>query len=298
MAGVSKEEERGPPRPSGSPDDMIQTQIRPADLLEAYHTHLRYLRRSPHTQSHYLNAVRRFFAVYPTLTLEMVTPEQIEEYLARRPLSPASTRTELECLRAFFRWCRESKRLMKRDPLIGVLKPRVPLTVRHAPTEAELARVVSCCQTPEERLLVEGLFRTGLRLNEFRRLRWEQIDFSQRRIEVVGKGGHRRIVIWRAGEIRAFEYPRPNGFILSYFNRPWGEMRIERTLRRLGQEAGLPYKLTAHILRHGWFRAAKRRCLSLEVLAKLGGHQHISTTAMMYAPLSIDDLQEVYETGA
>jgi site-specific recombinase XerD len=228
----------------------------------------------------------------------MVTPEHIEEHLARRPLSPASTRVELENLRAFFRWCHQDQRLIRRNPCDGVARVRVPEKIRASVSPADFDRLVGVCQNPEERLLVEVLYRTGLRLNEFRSLTWERIDFTRRRIPIRGKGGHERMVFWREREIAAFEsHWQRAGYLLAYRDGPWGEMRIERTLHRLGREAELPFRLTAHVLRHGWFRAGKRRGLSLEVLARVGGHKDVSTTAKMYSPMDADDLQAVYETG-
>lgn len=272
---------------------MLQVSLHDG-LLVSFEVHLTFLQRSPLTRKTYRNAVKRFFAKFPTLELDLITPEHVEEYLASRPLSAASLRVERENLRAFFAWLHRKKGLIRSNPCDGVEVPKPPRKIRPAPTEEDVARLLTYCRDDQERLLVEGLYRTGLRISEFRSLRWEAIDFSRRRITVRGKGGHERVTFWRPGEIQAFEEPRQAGYLLAYRKGPWGLARIEQTLRRLGLQVGLPYRLTAHILRHGWFRAGKRRGLSLEVLARVGGHKHVSTTATMYSPMDVEDLQEVY----
>lgn len=70
---------------------------------------------------------------------------------------------------------------------------------------------------------------------------------------------------------------------------------IQNKLRAIGIRAGLPYPLTCHILRHGFFRLLKSKGVPLQVAARLGGHENINTTAMIYGHLDEDDLQKSYD---
>jgi integrase len=65
--------------------------------------------------------------------------------------------------------------------------------------------------------------------------------------------------------------------------------------RALGKAAGLPYRVTAHILRHGFARLCKTREIPIEVAARLLGHNDITTTAKIYGRLAVYDLRTIYD---
>lgn len=244
--------------------------------------------------------MRRFLRAHD-IPLEKLTPEHIERYLYARPISPRSQCVELEILRSFFRWCVQHERLMKRNPCEGVEKPKWQPALRPAPTWPDVAAVLRECRTLEERAIVELLYFSGLRISELRSLRVGNIDLARRQVAVTGKGGVPRVTVFPArvadvlraflsGDLAAWAFPAP---------KPRGRARgakwIEATLRCLGRQAGLPYPLTAHILRHGWVRLCKTRGVPIEVTARLAGHRSIQTTAKWYGRMDIEDLQAAYD---
>lgn len=206
---------------------------------------------------------RRFLARYGTVPLDQITPEHVESYLIGLQISPRAMQTELMRLRAFFRWLVDDQCLLRVNPCLKVHRPKWRPNVRECPTLQEFYALCRQCRTVEEAALIEGFYATGLRLRELQTLRGRQIDFARRRITLVGKGGHLEtayflpvdgrysvIDLWRAlvGAPDAYLFANPSP-------RHRGGARsvqwILDTLRRLGEQAGLPYRLTAHLLRHG-----------------------------------------------
>lgn len=273
-------------------------------LLADYQDRLHRLGYSRKTQLAYGQAVRRLYRAYPRVALEDLTPEHIERHLYARHLQPASFITSLETLRAYFKWLIQHKRVLARNPCAGVERPRVPDRIRPAPSFAEFQTVRATCRTVEEGAWVEVLYFTGLRITEARLLRVAAVDLEQRRIQLVGKGGRARIVVFperTAALLRQQIGHRPPGDYLFASPRrpgyPRGSDWLERLTRRLGRVAGLPYPLTAHLLRHGFFRLCKTRGVPLEVASRLGGHRSITTTASIYGQMDADDLQAAYDRG-
>jgi site-specific recombinase XerC len=285
------------------PAQAIDPRTEHTDLLDKYTSRLLRLNFARTTQHNYRSTLRRFFRYYPNVRLERLTPEHIERYLWSRSLSPRSIWTELETLRAFFAWTVRQERLLARNPCDGVERPRWKEKTRPAPAWTEMQALLRACHTPEERAMVEVFCFTGLRVSELRMVRLRDLDLSRRRIRVVGKGDKERTVVFPARTAEAIDThlggrTAPDGWLWQSTKHPAfprGVKWIESLLHRLGRDAGLPYHLTAHLLRHGFVRLCKTREVPIEVTARLAGHNSIKTTAKLYGAMDIDDLQSSYD---
>lgn len=249
------------------------------------------------TQSRCIRAARMFLATYPHLSPERITSEHIERFLVAQPLSTRSMQTEFMRLRVFFRWLTDDYRLLKTNPCDRVHKPRWHAVPRPAPSEAEIVVLCRACQGLEEIVLVEVLYHTGLRVRELRNLRGADVDLARRLLRVVGKGG------------RPYDLPFPprvadllgawldgSGWV---FRGPRGARRrvewIEGVLHRLGRAVGLPYTLTAHLLRHGLARTLKTTEMPLAAIQQVLRHQSIQTTINLYGRLQLEDVRALYD---
>ena len=56
-------------------------------------------------------------------------------------------------------------------------------------TEEEANRLANACETHEEKLSIWTLLDTGLRVNEFAKLKRDNMDWQAHRLTVYGKGG-------------------------------------------------------------------------------------------------------------
>jgi integrase/recombinase XerC len=157
------------------------------------------------------------------------------------------------------------------------------------------------CRTPEEAILLEGYYFTGLRLRELLGLRNRHVDLEARTIAVHGKGEKDRTVVfpprlqallcpWMRGGPEDWLLPSPR-----HSCWPRGTFWAAALVARLGQEAGLPYRLTPHLLRHGFVRLCKVRGLPLEIAAKLLGHARVDTTSRLYGRVDATDLLNAYD---
>lgn len=277
-----------------------------ADLLTEFSDRLHRLNRTPTTRQVYLATVRRLLRRYPTVALPMITAEHIERALWERNISPRSFCTEVLTLRPFFNWLRDQKRLIKANPCDGVELPKWAPKLRPAPSWEDFLAMRRACRTLGETLLLETFYFTGLRMAELRAVRLRDVDLTLRRIQIVGKGGREELVFFPqrvADLMRLWCWKKvllhPEAHLLTNTglgrHRPHGEVWINARLRGLGRRAGVPYRVTAHVLRHGFARLLKTRGVDLEVARRLMRHTDIRTTAMVYGQLGADDVQRAYE---
>lgn len=280
--------------------------VRNQEILAEFVTRLTRLNYAHSTCGDYRRCIRRFLRAYPDVPIDAITAEHLERYLDGLLVSPRTYGTELERIRAFFKWAVRQKRLLRTNPADGVERPRYVPRYRPAITREEFEAVCHVCATLEERVLTEVLYFTGLRIAELRAVRIRDIDLRRRRIHVVhGKADRERIVVFpeRVGQLlRQFAWEttalHPDARLLRPQRRGYQSRSlkwVQRTLVRLGLEANLRYRLTAHVLRHGFFRLMKVRGVPIEVAARLGGHSSIKTTVQVYGRLDEDDLQAAYD---
>ena len=154
--------------------------------------------------------------------------------------------------------------------------------------------------------LVTFMLHTGLRLSETAALTLDDIKITERSGEVLvrqGKGNKERSVPLKADAreaLREWLKVRPQ----SASNHLWLTTEVDkndmltprafqRILKRYGQDAGIP-NLTPHILRHTFAKNLADKKVGVEIIARLLGHNNLSTTQIYIQP-GQTDLQKAME---
>jgi integrase len=191
------------------PENVSTTQVKLATIFEAKLAQLEARDRSPKTLHNYRRAVVPFqyWLDGRGLDAEDVSPEDIEAYLAhcarefresegRRGYSPGTRRVHFNYIKSAYRLAVDRGRLAKM-PFGSVEIPKVPEYVPGVISTEELHRMglVAKLKSWRHLALWALLTYTGLRRNEIRLLRWEDIDLGGDEITVRhGKGGKVRVV--------------------------------------------------------------------------------------------------------
>jgi integrase/recombinase XerD len=153
-------------------------------------------------------------------------------------------------------------------------------------TEAEARMLVEACprKTPQqrrERLIILLLYGCGLRTDELRRLRRQDINSERQELFVAfGKGGRQRYVPIPAGvftELLAYLAERGgrNGplFRTLVHRRPIKPHEVCEIVRRAAQRAELEKAITPKTLRHSFATHLLGRGVDLAVVSSLLGHR-------------------------
>jgi integrase/recombinase XerC len=272
--------------------------------------------RSGHTRAAYrrdLAALARFLGRNPDLG--KITPDSLACFLTSdavlltpqgQPRSPISVNRTKSALRSFFAFCVDS-RYLKENPARLVRSARTSRIEPHALSEEEVARLRARVSQrtgllpDRNRLILEILLGTGIRLGSLVALNIGDIDLKQGAIHIRSKGG---------GRDKVFLNPRLQRLIVHYLRKVASEANttpnvplirsrsgsrltarpIQLWFAKLCREAGIEGKVSVHSTRHTFATNLYHKTGDLYLVQRALGHRQIGTTEI-YAKVQESDLR-------
>ncbi len=162
-----------------------------------------------------------------------------------------------------------------------------------------------------DRAILEVLFSTGLRVSEMMKLDRDKIDLKQREFGIIGKGRRPRVVFlteraatWLERYMKSREDSnKPLWIRLSGKKTdPTSsseKMRLTvRTIQRIVEKyrlmAGLPVKVSPHVLRHSFATSLLQNGADLRSVQEMLGHKNVSTT-QIYTHVTNPQLKQIHD---
>ena len=231
-------------------------------------------------------------------------------HLLENGLSTRSVHRKISSLRRFFKYCKQND-LCEDNPVDSLVLPklekRLPIFVdeesmRILFEEIEFPEGFSGCR---DRLVLELLYGTGIRLSELVNLKDKDIDKAGGYIRVGGKGSKERIIPFPPEFVRVLnEYltlrsiqfgPDHHGSLILIDS---GKQIYQKFVYRL-VNLYLSYvttvsKKSPHILRHSFATHLLNRGADLNAIKELLGHANLSAT-QVYTHTSFDKLKRVFQ---
>lgn len=227
-----------------------------------------------------------------------------------RRVTTATVRQWLSNARCFFRWMRESGRLIG-DPAERLALPKRGRPLPRDLSEDEMTRLVETPDTEtarglRDRALMELLYATGLRHAELQRLDVYDVDLGAGRVVVRGgKSGRDRIVpLTETGGAwirRYLNQARPElargratgpALWLARTGRRLSYQMIGDLIRDYATRAGV--LACVHTFRHSFATHLLRGGASVRHVQALLGHTSLETTEV-YTAVEIEDLKRAVE---
>ena len=283
-------------------------------------TFLNYLkfekRYSLHTIISYETDLGQFFAYllsqYPNTSINEIKPILIRSWLAtlkgEEDLSAKSINRKISSLKSFFKYQLKLGAIVQ-TPMTTIVSPkiskRLPVFVQENHIETLLTHVqfTDDWKGETEKLVIELLYATGIRLSELINLKETQIDAAYQQIKVVGKGNKERII------------PISNQLLQSIKNYIANKQQTENSVANLFiTNKGKPLqprivygfvkqylslvttvqKKSPHILRHSFATHLMNNGADLNAVKELLGHSSLAAT-QVYTHNTIEKLKEVYK---
>jgi len=214
--------------------------------------------------------------------------------LSERRLAGASVARKLAAIRSFGEHLtRTGAAASNPSELLPTPKrgSRLPRVIARDDSARLLDRIPAT--TPLEvrdRAMLELAYACGLRVEELRTLRTDDLDFETETVRVCGKGRKERIVPMgepaQAALRRYLDTARPalagrdsdQTLFLSVRGRPLHTSDVRRRLERWVRAAGLPGGVSPHTLRHSFATHLLEGGADLRSIQELLGHSSVSTT--------------------
>jgi len=265
------------------------------DMVERFQRKLQAEERSPCTVKQYGHIARTFLA-FAQKPLSDVTEQDLEAYreylVLQRHYAKNSLYTTIRGLACLFR----SYGLATADTLEP---PRRPERLPRYLTEEEVHRLLDAVSSSaRDSAIVHVLAFGGLRVGELCHLKVEDIEFERNILHVRrGKGDKDREVVLEdrsRAAVDRYLSERALGGVSSDRLFPIGPVTVERIVRRAAADAGIPRRVTPHMLRHTLATTLLSRGCDIRYIQKLLGHASVATT-QIYTHVDTQALRDAYQ---
>lgn len=224
-------------------------------------------------------------------------------------LAPRSVQRRLSAARTFFRFLIR-ERALRANPAEDV---RAPKAARRLPQTLDPDQMARLLELPpggplveRDRAMMELLYSSGLRLAELAGLDLGDVDFKDRMVRVLGKGGKTRIVPvgrpaiaalerWLA-ERQAIARPDCAALFVGRRGRRLGRRAIEARVGYWARRQGLPMHVHPHLFRHSFASHILESSSDLRGVQELLGHASLATT-QIYTHLDFQHLARIYDAS-
>ena len=210
-----------------------------------------------------------------------ISPDHILLYKQIRSKESVTNRTinkELHYFSGFLKWVARENYIPARTFRIETLPHKRPVPMVLSPEE--VLGILKAAE-PFYRAFFLCLYTLGLRMNEARQLKWEDLDFKAHTVRIQQKGGTWKILplsAWTVEEIMAI--PQVEGSPFVFVSRRSGKPinNVTKALARACKKAGITRHVNPHLFRHSIATHLMGGNINLRVIQKFLGHAQVGTT--------------------
>lgn len=269
---------------------------------------------NPRTTQDIINSVKGLFDYAKLNSLKEFNTATIRAYLYEQKVkklwAARTFRNQRQYLKTFFSYCMNHDFIGK-NPVDRIEKPRLPKTLPRFLTKEQTVSILAhteyyswryTLEKYRSKAIITTFLFTGMRLNELRNLKIEDVNMVDNEIIVKkGKGRKERMIPI---------HPNLKPVLQSYLHKkkkiniisPWffnslrsaervSEKTVQRVCKKISQASGV--KFTAHMLRHTYARNCISNGIGLYQTKELLGHASVATTEI-YLSISKEKLKKAF----
>lgn len=258
--------------------------------------------------------VRLLHEQYPTLTLSRYKSEHIRDFLYQmqkdRLWSPKTIRNYRQNLKTFFDFAVKRQHL-KKNPVEGVEKPKLPKRLPRCLSKKETQRLISevhCypwtypLEHYRNTAIIYTFLFTGIRLSELLNLQTHHVSFEEGHCFIhKGKGRKDRYVpihpslrpVLKCYQNKRAEKLKPSNcyFTSIRSEKPLTKKNLYTIFQKLSRQC--QFKITPHMLRHTMAKMSLEADLNPFKLKEILGHSNITTT-QIYMSVSTENIKKSF----
>lgn len=285
-------------------------------FIERFIRYVRYEKRfSPHTIKAYetdLLQFQTFLTTYET-TLAEATHTLVRSWVMEcmeASTGAKSINRKISSLRSFYKFL-QREGLVVKSPMEQVQAPKIPKRLPVIVEEAKLNALLddealfsTGFEGLRDRVVLELLYGTGIRLAELLGLKNSDIDDYNQQIKVLGKRNKERIIplakpLYALLKVyldqkNELNFTGTEKLIVTDKGTAAYPKLIYRLVKQALGEVSTQDKKSPHILRHSFATALLNKGAELTAIKELLGHANLSAT-QVYTHNSIEKLKSIYK---
>lgn len=241
-----------------------------------------------------------------------ISEDEIKDYLKKQSLSASSLDRHLSSLKSFFKFLFDEN-IIKEDPTQNLHTKNRNLRLPKALTHDQIQAVFDAINPHEvvglrNRLIVELLYGTGIRISESVAINIDDLDLKERWIKIkFGKAAKQRLVPVGSALAKALddylvrarpkflgEKTRETALLLSQRGSRLTRQAAWGIIKDLKETAKLDIDLTPHSFRHTFATHLLSGGADIRVVQELLGHSVVTTT-QIYTKVNIDQIRDAFQ---
>lgn len=160
----------------------------------------------------------------------------------------------------------------------------------------EVNRMIGVTNNIKHKLVLMFLYYAGLRLDEARNLRWQDLDFDRDVVHLkTAKGGKERVVFFhtKLKEMLNIYGTRKEGPIFtSQIGGKYNKRTIQQIVKHASCGAGINKRVSPHTLRHSFATHLLEAGADIKHIQQLLGHKDLKTT-QIYTHVANKDIKKL-----
>jgi integrase/recombinase XerC len=282
---------------------------------------LRYEKKySKHTLSCYKNDLKQLSAfLQQSHQIEDLTLVQYADLrtwvidLSTSTIAPASINRKITTIKSFYKFLMRAEAVAK-NPSLRVKAVKAPKPITEFIEESKMLTLLEeidfedSLQGWRDKLVLELLYGTGIRLAELITLKNVDIDWANQQIKVSGKRAKERIIPimhlkatlpdilarYEYFKLQSFPASDHNFVIVTDDGVMAYPMLIYRTVQKYLAMVTTQLKKSPHVLRHTFATHLLNRGADIRSIKELLGHSTLSST-QIYTHNSLEHLRDIFE---
>jgi integrase/recombinase XerC len=230
--------------------------------------------------------------------------------LAEQNLAATSINRKIATLKSFYKFLRKRENLQT-NPTLKLRPLKAPQKNPTFVEEKKLNQLLdnlmfeNSFESVRDKVIIEILYGTGIRLAELLSLEWKNIDFYQKQIKVIGKQRKERIIPIHTSlsellkeykeliQIKFGDDISP-ALILDNDGIDGSRYFVHKTVKKYLSLVTTQEKKSPHVLRHSFATHLLDRGADLNAIKDLLGHSSLAST-QIYVHNSLAKLKETFE---
>ena len=286
------------------------------EIISFFLKYIKYEKRSSdHTTTAYGIDIKQF-TDYLIRTYDFNHPELADFQMIRSwivsmvemKIENRSVNRKIATLRTFYKFLLQ-KKVIEKDPMIKISVLKTQKNIPEFVREKELDNLLDDVEFPDDfagvrdKLILELLYGTGMRLSELIDLKERDIDFYSKTVKVLGKRNKERVIpinhllVKLIQEYQSFK--NSEGLMHEYLiisekgNQAYPVM-IQRITKKYLSLVTTLVKKSPHILRHSYATHLLNNGAELTAIKDLLGHSSLSAT-QVYTHNSMEKIKKIYQ---